>query len=453
MTSPLTPAPMAEDDVVREFGKSAFTQLQLVLSAGFALLIVLLGLSAWVGISAIRATESAAKQLLGQQRTTLRLIEDIQQEQDSLSEIFYSLAVDQSQANRDSSRQKLDRLEGVIRATLETGLSSPRPEYWNDVRVAVDAFVQEGRAVIESGQRPGVAFFRNHEDLIGTLGKLTAVNFDAAASAEKERARVAGQTVTTSLWLVGGALVIALCGAFFTVRIATRMFQQLQWQESELDRLSSRTMADQEATARRFSRELHDEFGQTLNAVEASLVSMQQVGQYVPERVEDALAVIKVAIGNARELSQLLRPSILDDFGLDTSLSWLCEGFSQRTGIPVDYVCSGVPRLDGETETQLFRIAQEALTNVARHADATMVRMELEAQGKTLILTVTDNGQGIVPSAKRNGLGLVGMRARSRAAAGTLSISSSPGGGVTIRAEVQIKEISDVAQNSDHSGG
>lgn len=430
---------------MREFGKSAFVRLQLVLSAGFALLIVLLGFSAWLGISALRDTEAAATQLLGQQRATLRLIEDIQQEQDSLSEIFYSLAVDQSLANRAASRDKLNRLEGVIKSTLETGLSSPHPEYWSDVRAAVDGFVHEGRDVIESGQRPGVAFFRNHEDLIGSLGKLTAVNFDAAAAAEKQRATVAHETVRSSLWLVGAAFIIALLGAAFTVRIATTMFRQLQWQESELDRLSSRTMADQEATARRFSRELHDEFGQTLNAVEACLVSMQNAHQYVPERVEDALAMIKAAIGNARELSQLLRPSILDDFGLDISLSWLSEGFSQRTGIPVEYVCSGVPRLDGDTETQLFRIAQEALTNVARHADATLVRIELEVLVGTVVLTVADNGQGIIPSPNGNGLGLVGMRARSRAASGKLSIASSPGKGVTIRAEVKIKEVSNVA--------
>lgn len=436
---------MTHGDAVREFGKSAFIRLQLVLSAGFALLIVLLGLSAWLGISALRTTEAAATRLIGQQRATLRLIEDIQQEQDSLSEIFYSLAVDQSPANRAVSRDKLDRLEGVIKTTLDTGLSSNHPEYWSDVRSAVDGFVREGRAVIESGQRPGVAFFRNHEDLIGSLGKLTAVNFDAAAVAEKQRAKVADQTVRSSLWLIVAAFLIALPGAVFTVRIATTMFRQLQWQESELDRLSSRTMADQEATARRFSRELHDEFGQTLNAVEACLVSMQNSGQYVPERVEDALAMIKAAIGNARELSQLLRPSILDDFGLDISLGWLSEGFAQRTGMSVDYVCAGVPRLDGDTETQLFRIAQEALTNVARHAEATLVRIELETEGDAVVLTVADNGQGMPLSSKGNGLGLVGMRARSRAAAGKLTISSSPGKGVTIRAEVHVKEISNVA--------
>jgi signal transduction histidine kinase len=149
----------------------------------------------------------------------------------------------------------------------------------------------------------------------------------------------------------------------------------------------------------------------------------------------------------------LLRPSTLDDFGLDTSLGWLADGFSQRTGIKVDYVSSGVQRTDGESETQLFRIAQEALTNVARHANATLVRMELQRSGNALVLTVSDNGMGLPDTKTGTGLGLVGMRARSRAANGTLTVSSCPGKGVTIKAEILVKGDVDVAQNSHHTGG
>jgi signal transduction histidine kinase len=298
-----------------------------------------------------------------------------------------------------------------------------------------------------------VAFFRNHEALISALGKLASVNFDAAAAAEKQQGKTASERVKSSVILLGVALITALAGAVLTVRIVSGMYRHLQWQRSELAHLSSRTMADQEETARRFSRELHDEFGQTLSAIEASLVSMHNAQHYDHSRMEDALVTIKAAIGNARELSQLLRPSILDDFGLDTSLGWLADSFSQRTGIKVEYVSSGVPRTDGETETQLFRIAQEALTNVARHANATLVRMKLERSGNSLTLAVSDNGRGMPDVKTGTGLGLVGMRARSRAADGSLTVSSSPGRGVTIRAEIQVKAETSVAQNSDHTSG
>src|SRR5207253_1634493 len=141
------------------------------------------------------------------------------------------------------------------------------------------------------------------------------------------------------------------------------------------------------------------------SAVEASLVSMHNARHYDHSRMEDALVTIKAAIGNARELSQLLRPSILDDFGLDMSLSWLADSFSQRTGIKVDYISSEVQRTDSETETQLFRIAQEALTNVARHANATLVRLELRRSGDALVLTVSDNGKGLSDAKTGTGLG------------------------------------------------
>jgi signal transduction histidine kinase len=438
---------------VRQYEDSAAARFLTVLIAGFALLIFLLGASVWVGIDAIRSTEATASQLVEEQRAMLRLIEDIQQEQDNLSAIFYSLAADQSAANRAAALRKLDSMEITIRDTLAAGLSSRRPEYWNEVRGAVDGFVTEGRSVIHSGGPTTVAFFRSHEALISALGTLVSVNFDAAAAAEKQQAMVAGQRVRSSLVLLGAALLTALTGAVLTVRIVSRMYRQLQWQRSELAHLSSRTMADQEETARRFSRELHDEFGQTLSAIEASLVSMHNARHYDHSRMEDALVTIKAAIGNARELSQLLRPSILDDFGLDTSLGWLADSFSQRTGIRVDYVSHGVRRTDGETETQLFRIAQEALTNVARHANATLVRMELQRSGNALVLTVSDDGKGLPDTKSGTGLGLVGMRARSRAADGTLTVSSSPGKGVTIRAEIQVKGGADVTQNSHHTGG
>lgn len=410
-----------------------------VLIAGFALLIALLGASAWVGIDAIRLTANTTNRLVEEQRATLKRVGDIQQQQDTLTSIFYSLAVDQSRPTRAAALEKLNRLEPAIRATLSAGLASARPRNWSDVSAAASAFIAEGRAVVESTAPPGVVFFRAHEALIAALDRLATSNFDADAAAEKLEAEETGKRVRSSLLLLGAALLIALAGSLVTIWTVSRMYRQLQWQRSELAQLSSRTMADQEETARRFSRELHDEFGQALSAIEASLVPMHHARRYDDSRMEDALALTKTAISNARDLSQLLRPSILDDFGLDTSLRWLAEGFSQRTGIQVDYTATSFPRAGGETETQLFRIAQEALTNVARHANATLVRMELKHSAEFLTLIVTDNGRGFSGANPGRGLGLVGMRARTRSADGTLEVSSDPGRGVTVRAEVRLQ--------------
>jgi signal transduction histidine kinase len=147
------------------------------------------------------------------------------------------------------------------------------------------------------------------------------------------------------------------------------------------------------------------------------------------------------SIRNVRQLSQLLRPMILDDFGLDAGLNWLCEGFMQRTGIEVSYQSNYHSRLPDEMETHLFRIAQEALTNVARHSGAATVRMELYSDTDDIRLTIADNGKGIqkVP-ANGQSLGMTGMRARARAVGGAFSVNSPEGKGVKIEVVVPMPE-------------
>ena len=305
---------------------------------------------------------------------------------------------------------------------------------WADVKRGVEQFTAEGRAILQSPKAPIVNLFRSHEALINAMGALAASSFDAGARAQEQEREGTRERVRYSTVLLGSALATALAGAALTARVVNQMFRQQEWQTQELARLSSRTMADQEATARRFSRELHDEFGQTLSAIEANLVAMQNSRQYHPVRTEDCLALIKNAIENTRDLSQLLRPSILDDFGLNAVLRWLADAFSQRTGIRVDYEASNIDRLDDQTETQLFRIAQEALTNVGRHANASEVRMRLSANDGHITLMVSDNGEGMRGESRREGLGLVGMRARARASGGTFKMESEPGKGVAITA-------------------
>jgi signal transduction histidine kinase len=150
-----------------------------------------------------------------------------------------------------------------------------------------------------------------------------------------------------------------------------------------------------------------------------------------------------------RELSQLLRPSTLDDFGLASSLQWLAESFAQRTQIAIEPKLTFEGRLQGDIETHLFRIAQEALTNVVRHSGATSATVSLFEDNGRLHLAVADNGRGL-PAGRASvsrggssgGFGLIGMRERMRAAGGLLKVQSGGGGaggsGVTVIAEVPL---------------
>jgi signal transduction histidine kinase len=166
-------------------------------------------------------------------------------------------------------------------------------------------------------------------------------------------------------------------------------------------------------------------------------------------QVEDCRRLVDEAMRNVRELSQLLRPTILDDFGLDASIRSVADRFNQRTGIEVDFQSEFAGRLAEETETHLFRIVQEALTNVARHSGATRVCIHLRPEGERLCLSFADNGGGLQPSDRAaNGIGMTGMRARARSAGGGMSIRSQPGEGLRIEAWVPLERVEPFANRT-----
>jgi signal transduction histidine kinase len=427
----------------------ADTHLLPVLIAGFALLFLLLAASGFVALDSMRFIESDAARLVAEQQATVGLIDEVQSEEGNLSGVFYSLASRQSRKDRDPVLLgRLDALEKAIHRTTDVGIASRDSIPWRNVRKAADAFIAEGRDILRSGRAPSEEFFQRHQNLLASLADLTNANFTArgeALSVERERA---SSRVRYSLILLATALGIAVVGAVFTVYSVNRTYRSLRWQASELNHLSSRVMSDQEETARRLANEMHDHLGQTLSAVEANLVAMQHSGSYQPGRLEDCLGLLKDAVGNVREVSQLLRPSILDDFGLSASLRWLADRFSERTNIRVDFESSFNGRLSDERETQLFRIAQEALTNVSRHAKATQVRMQLAVEKGQLRLSIADNGRGMADEPRNGGLGLIGMRARARSAGGSLRIESSAGRGVTIVVEIPHSQVAYASQAS-----
>jgi len=158
------------------------------------------------------------------------------------------------------------------------------------------------------------------------------------------------------------------------------------------------------------------------------------------------------AIRNVRQLSQLLHPTILDDFGLAEGLRWLAEGFTQRTGISVECRATFNDRLPEEAEIHLFRICQEALTNIARHSGATRVAIDLSLGGDSITLVVADNGCGFKIGSGRGGLGMIGMRARARSIGGELEVRSAGRRGFVIEAKVPIQGPSHAQEDQNRAG-
>jgi signal transduction histidine kinase len=203
-----------------------------------------------------------------------------------------------------------------------------------------------------------------------------------------------------------------------------------------------RVVEAQELERRRLSRELHDETGQALTSILLGLRSLEESLETDDARAATAglRELVVATLQDVRRLAVELRPSALDDFGLVAALEHLTTSFQEQTGIQVDFgVALGEGRLPGEVETALYRIVQEALTNVVKHARARRVSISLTRMQHSVKAVVEDDGQGFDPEKTREGgFGVVGMRERLSLLGGRLRVESRPGAGTTIAAEVPL---------------
>ncbi len=220
-----------------------------------------------------------------------------------------------------------------------------------------------------------------------------------------------------------------------------RTEEELKASRAQLRALFLHLQSAREEERKHVAREIHDELGQALTALKMDAAWMQR---QVPAdssgpraKLQSMIGLIDDTIRKVQQLSAALRPGLLDDLGLRAAMEWQAEEFAQRTGIPCALEFQPEEfELDPDRSTALFRILQEALTNVYRHARAKRVRVSLRAQAGQVVLMVRDDGRGITPqeaSAPR-ALGLIGMRERLHAWGGTLEVQGLPQQGTTLRA-------------------
>lgn len=284
--------------------------------------------------------------------------------------------------------------------------------------------------------------------------RMQDLNREGFQQQQQELAPVYREIKHKMWWTSGLALLLGLGIAFLVThyagRLESRILQQhLQDIENkrELQRLSAQLVRAQEEERRNIARELHDEIGQALTAIKMELAL---AGRHldVPGKarmpLEEARAIADRTLQSVRDLSQLLHPAMLDDLGLPDTLNWYLRGFSKRTGIRGELIHQRMEeRLAPEVEVCGYRIVQEALTNVARHAQASLCRLYLQRLPYTLLITVEDNGRGFDPrrletANPRRGLGLVGIRERASGLGGTFRLESSPGRGTRLSVELPV---------------
>jgi two-component system sensor histidine kinase UhpB len=214
--------------------------------------------------------------------------------------------------------------------------------------------------------------------------------------------------------------------------------------EAERREATGRVLEGQEAERLRIAQELHDQIGQELTAV---LLALARLERRVPGELRQDLLEVQGAVrGSLEDLRRIaieLRPEALDDLGLESALAVLCERFAERSGLEVTQrIAPGLPALTAEAELVVYRVAQEALTNVARHAGVADAALSLSQQEASLTLTVTDAGRGL-PAGHRPGTGIRGMRERAALIGATLAIDSdsdSPTRGCRVRLDVPLEQ-------------
>jgi signal transduction histidine kinase len=201
-----------------------------------------------------------------------------------------------------------------------------------------------------------------------------------------------------------------------------------------------------EEEARRIAHALHDEAGQLLASVH---IRLEEVAGELPPparaRLRDVRGLLDQIEAQLRRLSHELRPTILDDLGLQPALDFLAQGVSARAGLAITVEGSTAGRLPGPVETVLYRIVQEALTNVSKHARATRVTVRIERDARGVRCSIRDDGIGfdapaVLARRGRGGLGLIGMRERLAPVGGRLELTSAPGHGTTLAVEVPLEE-------------
>lgn len=415
-----------------------------VLIVGFSAVIALLMAAGFIGLKSAQLIRENSAEIVHNALVTTQLIDELQREQDTLNAAFNKLSRGTDLSERERLLSQLDDADQAVERIVSEATGTPQAELWRQLSVAVQGFSSEARRLLVRKNVPTYAsrdLLRHHEEVTAIVARMIANNSSRTLAGQTRIDQRSAQLVKESLGLLGGCVLLALVCAIFTVRITTQLFRRMTQQSSELARVTWHMLESQETAARRLSHELHDELGQSLTAIKANVTALDPAAPPDPSRLEDCRRLIDEAIQNVRELSHLLRPTILDDFGLDAGIRWLAERFGQRTGIEVDYKSSFDGRLADETETHLFRIVQEALTNVARHSGATRVAIELAQNGSRVHLTVKDNGRGFQGQGPHgngsSGLGLVGMRARAQSVGGELKIKSSNGVAVDLWAPLE----------------
>jgi signal transduction histidine kinase len=282
------------------------------------------------------------------------------------------------------------------------------------------------------------------------LEKLNATTMAAQRTEVANRHAELRQDLYRLLWIgMMLGLLVALPAVYRLRRMEQRSDEErrvAEEAERRMRELSQQLVATQEEERKKLSRELHDHVGQVLTGLRMELGSIDRLRSPTDAPLARAVAesrqLVDSMVRTVRDLALGLRPSMLDDFGLQPALEWHVRDFTRRYGMPVDLTVSGqLAALPEPYATCIYRIVQEALTNCVRHASANQIRIAVTDDSEGLSVIIADDGVGIHPERRKSGLGLRGIEERVRDLSGTLDIESAPGAGTSLSIRIPIHGV------------
>lgn len=349
---------------------------------------------------------------------------------------FSAIRSETEKAFRDMEPSGLDASQ---RAAIER-LRRELELHWDPTEIVMDMTPEQ--RVLRRAQllRRGVTRRQEIFELAAQVQKL----LDANLEREQARIRVAEADFALFLgWSTLATIALALSTAAVTLMRLVRLERHSDVAASELRRLSAQLRTAQEAERKSLARELHDQVGQMLTGVRmelAGIAGREGLPAADLERVQHAKSTVEQLLRSVRNISMLLRPSMLDDLGLAPAINWQVKEFARVSGTVAEaHVADELDSLPDEYRTCLFRVVQEALTNCGRHARAKRVLVNIERVPGNVLATVSDDGIGFTPDGVRGrGLGLLGMEERVRELAGVLTVIAEPGRGTQIKARIPL---------------
>jgi signal transduction histidine kinase len=468
----------------RRHGVRPISTIRGALGAGFAVVFGLWALSGWEVIRSLADVERRVIEMQDAERRAVQIRATVRTNVLLGSIYLRDALIDSGPIARDYYRKEIEGIRLEIERLLPQHLIDAElpieREHWTDLQQKLRAYWDLFEVVFSANQPQNTAqaFAILRREVVPARQNVLAVVDDLSALQRlaQERQRVEASILYTSvrqrfLRNVLGSIVIGLlvaCFAFWHVGRLEREIHRQRLAEAQnrrdLERLSARLVDVQENERRNLARELHDEVGQALTAIKMDVgvaLRSPSLDQRARASLEEARGLTETTLQGVRDLSQLLHPSMLDDFGLPESLAAYLRGVSKRTGIRADLTHRGLDtRLPADVEVAIYRIVQEALTNVVRHSGAHSCSVTITRGARDLRVVIEDDGRGFDPrqgaargtdpataSDARRGLGLIGMRERAQALAGRFVIENRSEGGtrVVVTLPVAAAEPSDDA--------